>query len=104
MAQSRDSAPIAGVVTLVEGSALQTAATRARLVFVSVTAATAVLGAIVLTPWLGPLWGLVIGGLAGSVLGLVVAGVVAVWPVLRVLWHWSGEISVCVLLAAGSTW
>ena len=104
MAQSRDGTPMPDVVTLVERSALRTAADRARLVFLTVTAVGAVLGAIVLAPWLGPLWGVVVGGAAGFVLGLFAGAVVAVWPVLRVLWHWSAEIAVCLLLAGGLTW
>jgi hypothetical protein len=93
-----------GVVTLVEGSALRSAAGRARLVFLSVTASLAVLGAVVLTPWLGPAWGLLLGGVAGFGLGLLLGVMVWVWPVLRVLWHWSAEISTVLVLVAGSTW
>jgi hypothetical protein len=92
------------VVTLVEGNAMRTASAKARMVFLSVTAVAAVLGAIVLTPWFGPAWGFLTGGAAGFVLGLVVGCVVAVWPVLRVLWHWSAEITLCLLLVSSSTW
>jgi hypothetical protein len=104
MANSRDDMSMSGVVTLVERSAMRTAADRARLVFLTVTAVGAVLGAIVLAPRLGPLWGLVVGGAAGFVLGLIAGALVAVWPVLRVLWHWSAEIAVCLMLVAVSTW
>jgi hypothetical protein len=92
------------VVTLVEGSALRSAAGRARLVFLTTTVVAAVIGAIVLTPSLGPAWGFVIGGGIGFVLGLVAGTVTATWPVLRVLWHWAAEITVCLLLVSGSTW
>jgi hypothetical protein len=91
-------------VTLIEASAMRTASAKARLVFLTVTAVGAVLGAIVSTPWLGPLWGLVVGGAAGFALGLVAGAVVAVWPVMRVLWHWSAEITSALTLVAGSTW
>jgi hypothetical protein len=74
------------------------------LVFLATVATAAVLGAIVLTPWFGPLWGFVLGLAAGFVLGLLAGAVVAVWPVLRVLWHWSAEITLCLLLVSGSTW
>jgi hypothetical protein len=63
-----------------------------------------VLTAIVVTPWLGLAWSLALGIAAGIVLGLVSGAVVAVWPVLRVLWHWSTEITACLLLVCGSTW
>jgi hypothetical protein len=92
------------VVTLIETSAMRTASAKARLVIMSVTAVSALVGAIVLTPWWGPLWGLVVGGAAGFALGLVAGAVVAVWPVLRVLWHWSAEITFALGLVAGSTW
>jgi hypothetical protein len=92
------------VVTLVEGGAMRTASAKARIVFLTVTAVLAAVGAIVLTPWFGPLWGFVIGCGVGFVLGLIAGCVVAVWPVLRVLWHWSTEITVGLLLVSGSTW
>jgi hypothetical protein len=104
MAQSRGSTTTSNVVTLVEGGVLRSAAAHARLVFLATTAVAAVVGAIVLTPWRGPAWGFVIGGGLGFVLGLVAGSVVAVWPLLRVLWHWSVEITLCLVLVSGSTW
>jgi hypothetical protein len=104
MSRSPDGSSMSDVVTLVERSSLRTAADRARLVFLTVTAGGAVLGAIVLTPWLGPLWGVVLGGAAGFALGLAAGTVVAVWPVLRVLWHWSAEITVALAAVAVATW
>ncbi len=102
---SRDSGLAgASVVTLVEGSSFRSASGRARLVFVAVTAAGGVLGAVVLTPLYGPAWGLVLGGAAGFGAGLLLGATVAVWPVLRVMWHWSAEISALLALAAGATW
>jgi hypothetical protein len=103
MAESKDSLPTS-VVTLVEENAFRSAATRARLVFLTVTWVGAVVGAIVLTPWHGPLWGLVLGGAAGFVLGLVSGSLVAAWPVLRVLWHWSAEMATVLALVSCSTW
>jgi hypothetical protein len=98
------SSSVPGVVTLVEGTAMRSAASRARLVFLTTTAIAAVLGAIALTPWLGPAWGFVIGGGVGFVLGLLAGMVTAIWPVLRVLWHWAAEITLCLLLVSASTW
>jgi hypothetical protein len=83
---------------------MRTASAKARLVFLIVMAVGAVLGAIVLTPWFGPLWGLLVGGAAGFALGLLAGAVVAVWPVLRVLWHWSAEMTLGLGLVVGSTW
>jgi hypothetical protein len=57
---------------------------------------------IVLASTLIPLWLATVIGLAG---GLAVAAVtyvvVLVWPAIRLIWYWSGEISALVVLLAG---
>jgi hypothetical protein len=49
-----------------------------------------------------PLWLVVaVGALAGVVCALVAAVLVRVWPVLRMLWWWSIEITITALVAGG---
>ncbi|WP_285554129.1 hypothetical protein [Actinoplanes regularis] len=73
---------------------------RARLAFICVSlgvwaAVTAVASAFM------PLWAAMLLGLvAGVVIGLVAAVLVRVWPVLRVLWWWSLEITIAAVVVA----
>jgi hypothetical protein len=100
------------VVSLAEGNAFRTYAARARLAFLALTTSGAVLGAIVLAQRFDPAWGFLLGGVAGFLVGLVVGCVIAVWPLLRVLWHWATEITLVltgaivwsVLTAWSSAW
>ena len=86
---------------MVEPSAFRASARRARLAFFVAVGASAVLGAMGFSPRWHPLVGAVLGGLLGMVLGAVAAAAVLVWPVFRMVWHWSAEIAlaVAVLLA-----
>jgi hypothetical protein len=91
------------MVSVVEGGVFRSARIRARLTLVILAVTGGVLGAIVGAPTINPLWGLAIGLGVGIVLGLAAGAVVAVWPVLRVLWHWATEITTLFLLASTST-
>jgi hypothetical protein len=92
-----------GMVTVVEGGVFRSARIRARLTVVILSVTGGVLGAIVGAPTVKPLWGLVIGLGIGIVIGLLAGAVVAVWPVLRVLWHWSAEITAMLLVTSLAT-
>lgn len=93
----------AGAVTIVEPSVMRPYLRRARMTFYSVTAAGAVLGAVVASPWLHPIVGAVLGALAGAVLGIAVGSLMVAWPVLRTVWHWAAEIALVLVLVAGWT-
>jgi hypothetical protein len=57
---------------------------------------------IVVASTLIPLWLAVLGGLlTGLVVAAVTYVVVLVWPAIRLIWYWSGEISALVVLLAG---
>ena len=79
-------------------------ARNARVAFVSVALTVGVGTSVVLAQLTYPALAVVLGTLTGFVVGLAVAVVVRVWPLLRVLWHWSAEMAVLAgLFAAGNT-
>jgi hypothetical protein len=88
----------------VEPPVSQSYVRKARVAFFAVTAGGSVVAATVLAAVLHPVQALAVGGLLGAAVGLVVALLVRVWPVLRVLWWWAGEITAAVLLLERSAW
>jgi hypothetical protein len=91
------------MVSVVEGGVFRSARIRARLTVVILGVTGGVLGTIVGAPTVNPLWGLAIGLGVGIVVGLLAGAVVAVWPVLRVLWHWCAEITTLLVLTSAGT-
>jgi len=86
-------------VAMVEPPVSRSYARKARVAFFAVAVPV---GAVVAVSWWvdsPAILGLLVGLLAGGAAGLAAAVVVRVWPVLRVLWHWTGEIAVVVLFA-----
>jgi len=73
----------------------------ARVAFVvcwAVLAPSVFVAASVVTSW----WlAVLVGIVAGLVVACVVALVVLVWPALRLVWYWAGELAVLVALLAG---
>jgi len=90
----------ADAVTLVEPPVSRVYARRARLAFWSVASAVGVLVAMSAAGSRPLPLAVVAGVVAAAVCGLAVAVLVRVWPVLRVLWHWSAEIATAGILAA----
>jgi len=88
-----------GAVAIVEPPVSRSYVRKARLAFVAAGITVGV------TVWAAgsvgssAVVGLVVGVLAGLVAGLVAAVLVRLWPVLRVLWHWVGEITAVVMAA-----
>jgi hypothetical protein len=60
-------------------------------------------GAIVVSPWRSPLVGLVFCALVGAMLGFAAGLLMAVWPLLRALWHWLTELVTVAVLAGSGT-
>src|SRR5437879_6122671 len=90
-----------GAVTVVEPTVVQAYARKARATFLSVGLAVAVLTSAVLAVFAHPVLAVLLGILAGLLLGLVTGLLVQVWPVLRVLWWWSTEITLAGLVLVG---
>ena len=90
-----------GAITIVETPVSQWYVQRARVAFLVVGAVSAVVTAAVVAVIAPLLLAVVLGVLAGVVCGMVAAVLVRAWPVLRVLWWWSLEITVAGLLVWG---
>lgn len=90
-----------GSVTIIDRSVRISHARRAQITLFVVGGIVAVLAAVVLSDRLHPILALLTGGLLGVVVGGLAGAVVIAWPVLRVFWHWSVEITVAVTLLWG---
>jgi hypothetical protein len=88
-------------MAIVEAPVSQWYARRAKLtVLVAGLAVDAVVTAV-LSVFCPLLLAVVLGALAGVVCGLVAGVLVRIWPVLRVLWWWSIEITAAVVVVGG---
>jgi hypothetical protein len=87
-----------GAVAVVEAPVSISYARKARITFLTVTVSVAAVMAMVLAVFAHPVLAVLIGVVAGLVCGFVAAALVRVWPVLRVLWWWSPEITLTVLV------
>jgi hypothetical protein len=94
----------AGAVTIVETPISRSYARKARMTFYGVAFALSTTVSAALATAMHPARAIVLGIVAGVPSAFALAGVVRVWPVLRVLWHWSTEIVVAGGLTAGSMW
>jgi hypothetical protein len=86
-----------GAVAVVEAPVSISYARKARITFLTVTVVMAAVVAMVLAVFAHPVLAVLVGILAGLVCGFVAAVLVRVWPVLRVLWWWSPEITLGML-------
>ncbi|GAA1857154.1 hypothetical protein [Asanoa iriomotensis] len=76
-------------------------ARKARVAFVAVTSLVATLTGVVSALFWHPMYAVAVGLAAGLVCGCVAAVLVFVWPVLRVLWRWSVELTALMVLVLG---
>jgi hypothetical protein len=90
-----------GTVTLVETPVSHWYARRARLAALVVGLSVDVLVTAVASVFVALLWAVLLGVLGGIVFAVVAGLLVRVWPVLRVLWWWSFEITAAVLVVGG---
>src|SRR5215467_3128045 len=92
-----------GAVTIVDAPVSRAYARKARITFYAVTIATLLTTGVVMRHWpAAEAVGVSFG--AGLVAGILAAVAVVVWPVVRVLWHWSAEIAAGLLLLGVWAW
>ncbi|NUT23818.1 MAG: hypothetical protein HOV77_32035 [Hamadaea sp.] len=90
-----------GSVTLVDQPVRVQFQRKAQLTFWIVAIVTGLISATVLSHVWHPLLGLLAGAVIGFVLGLLVASVVLIWPLLRALWWWADLITAGLVVFLG---
>ncbi|WP_018253044.1 hypothetical protein [Salinispora mooreana] len=90
-----------GTVTVIEARVHRSSARNAKVAFVLTAIIVGGLAAVVATSYLHPIVALLLGGLIGVTTGAFVWLLVRVWPVIRLLWWWSTEILLAVVLLTG---
>jgi hypothetical protein len=93
-----------GAVTLVETPVSRSYARKARVAFIVVSLTASTMTAAALSLRMNLALSIVLGVLVGVCLGFAVALIVRVWPFLRMLWHWSVEISLGLAVVAVVRW
>jgi hypothetical protein len=92
-----------GSVTLIEAPVARSFMRRAVIAFFVVIPVVTLLSGIVISEYVHPILGFLLGLLLGILCGAVLALFLIVWPVLRVLWHWTAEILLAVGFVYGWT-
>jgi hypothetical protein len=98
-----------GTVTVIEQTVMRSYIRKAKIIFFITWAAVMLLAATVLVskwePKLGATGGAIFALIAGALIGLVpaflIAAIVAAWPVIRAIWWWLPELAVTGGLAIG---
>jgi hypothetical protein len=90
-------------VTVIEARVHYSSARHARLAFFVTLVVVALLAATVLADRIHPILALFVGLALGAVTGAVVWAAVRVWPVVRLLWWWTPEITLSLGVVYGFT-
>ncbi|MEU7923511.1 hypothetical protein [Micromonospora zamorensis] len=89
-----------GTVTVIEAKVHRSSARNARLAFVLTAVIVGLLSAVVAASSIHPILAVFVGALIGVPTGGLAWVLVRIWPVIRLLWWWSTEILLSVLLLA----
>ncbi|MFC7532318.1 hypothetical protein [Actinoplanes sp. GCM10030250] len=92
-----------GTVTVIEQRVHRSAAENARFAFILTAVVSGLVALVVAADHMHPLLALFVAVPIAALCGGLVWTVVRIWPVLRLLWWWSFEITAAVLLAWGWT-
>ncbi|MEV4283262.1 hypothetical protein [Actinoplanes xinjiangensis] len=92
-----------GTVTVIEQRLHRSAAENARFAFILTAIIVGILALVVAADHMHPLLAAFVAAPIAAAVGGLVWTLVRIWPVLRVLWWWSPEITASVLLAWGWT-
>src|SRR5690606_12460971 len=93
-----------GSVAIVYAPVSRSYARNARVTFYVLALGLSAVVSAVLATVMDPARARVLGFLVGGLCGFVAAVVVRLWPVLRVLWHWSAEIVLAGGVGAALVW
>ncbi len=92
-----------GTVTVIEARVHRSSERNARLAFFVTLFTVGLLAATVAASYIHPILALFVGVAIGAISGAVVWALVRVWPVIRLLWWWTPEISLALLVVYGFT-
>ncbi|MET7373532.1 hypothetical protein [Micromonospora arida] len=87
-----------GTVTVIEAKVHRSSARNARLAFVLTAVIVGLLSTVVAASSIHPILAVFVGALIGVPTGGLAWVLVRIWPVIRLLWWWSTEIVLSVLL------
>jgi hypothetical protein len=90
-----------GTVTVIEQPVLRSYMRKAKAVFWIVWIAVGILAAVAISSRLDPILALFAGALVGLITAAISSSIVAVWPVLRVIWWWLPELALSGGLVTG---
>ncbi|PWR12485.1 hypothetical protein DKT69_23890 [Micromonospora sicca] len=87
-------------MTVIEAKVHRSSARNARLAFILTAVIVGLLSAVVAASSMHPILALFIGALIGALSGGLAWVLVRIWPVLRLLWWWTTEIGITIVLGA----
>jgi hypothetical protein len=92
-----------GTITVIDARVHRSSARKARVAFILTAVVVAMLTMTVASDRMHPILALLLGIALGTLLGAVVWMLVRVWPVLRLIWWWTPEITSALTLVYGWT-
>lgn len=87
-----------GTVTVIEAKVHRSSARNAKMAFILTAVIVGLLSAVVAASYWHPIVSLIVGALIGVPTGALAWLLVRIWPVIRLLWWWSLETALAVLL------
>ncbi|MFE9190587.1 hypothetical protein ACFYL6_13350 [Micromonospora sp. NPDC007208] len=87
-----------GTVTVIEAKVHRSSARNARMAFILTAVIVGLLSAVVAASSIHPILAVIVGALIGVPTGGLVWLLVRIWPVIRLLWWWTPETTLAVLL------
>ncbi|MFG1612490.1 hypothetical protein ACGFI3_07010 [Nonomuraea wenchangensis] len=88
-------------VTVIQTNVQHSYLRTAKITFGVVLAVVGIFAAVISTYYLPPLAAVPIGFAAGTIVGGLIASIIAIWPVLRAIWWWLPEITLVLLVVGG---
>ncbi|NRQ40179.1 hypothetical protein HII36_51415 [Nonomuraea sp. NN258] len=85
-------------VTVIQANVHYSYLRTAKITFYVVLVVVGIFAAVIATYYLPPLAAVPVGLAAGTLIGGLVASIIAIWPVLRAIWWWLPEIALVLLL------
>lgn len=90
-----------GTVTVIEQPVLRSYMRKAKAVFWVAWLAVGILATVVISRYWEPIVSLLAGAATGLVAAAIASSIIAVWPVLRVIWWWLPELALSAGLITG---